>query len=129
LDVRRITLGEWSWLDFIEDRQTRNEDVHGGSIISDITLISTFPEQESNRLKLWKNAFELAYGIPYHRLQKIARDLPDQLRVVLNRRASALTMLSWRKKADCAHKIKDKADIIIKSWEENAPDIFQDGPQ
>jgi len=59
-----------------------NEDVHGGSIISDIALISTFPEQESNRLKLWKNAFELAYGIPYHRLQKIAKDLPDQLRVV-----------------------------------------------
>ena len=30
LDVRRITLDQWSGLDFIEDRQTRNEDVHGG---------------------------------------------------------------------------------------------------
>lgn len=85
------------------------------------------PEQESNRLKLWKNAFELAYGIPYHRLQNIAKDLPDQLRVVLNRRTCGLTMLSWRNKADCALKIKDKADIIIKAWEENAPDLFKDG--
>jgi hypothetical protein len=101
-----------------------SHDNPSGLDFHDITLILSFPAQDSNRLKLRKTAFELAYGIPFHLLQPIVRGLPDKFQIVLNRRASVLEMTSWNKKADRAGKIKDKVDTIIKAWHDNAPDLF-----
>jgi hypothetical protein len=118
-----MTLEQWSYQD------NRNDSVHGGSLGSDIEVISSFPSDSDlnrERVARWKEAFEKSYGLSYDFLRQKINDIPDKVRLVCNRRASVLHVTDWQ---NHQNNIVDKANAIIKEWCQNLndPDLFK-GP-
>ncbi|KAN0074212.1 hypothetical protein V8E54_008149 [Elaphomyces granulatus] len=118
-----MTLEQWSYQD------NRNDSVHGGSLGSDIEVISSFPSDSDlnrERVARWKEAFEKSYGLSYDFLRQKINDIPDKVRLVCNRRASVLHVTDWQ---NHQNNIMDKANAIIKEWCQNLndPDLFKEG--
>jgi cell division protein FtsB len=127
-DIRKTTLDEWSRQSrtYTSERLERNDSVHGGSLWSDIEVISSFPlNSDTNRKRVacWKKAFKQSYGLSYDDLRQGINDIPDKVLLAFNRRASAGF---WE---DHENSIKSNADTIIEEWRQNPndPDLFKEG--
>jgi hypothetical protein len=72
-------------------RYERHEYVHGGNVTLDFETITSFPT-EADRLKCWKAVFASCYGVPHPIMAPRIADLPEMMKTVLNRRASAHKM-------------------------------------
>ncbi|KAN0073941.1 hypothetical protein V8E54_007878 [Elaphomyces granulatus] len=123
-DIRKTTLDEWSRQSrtYTSERLERNDSVHGGSLRSDIEVISSFPLNSNTnceRVARWKRAFKQSYGLSYDDLRQGINDIPDKVLLAFNRRASAGRLTFWE---DHENSIKSNADTIIEEWRQNPND-------
>ena len=113
--VRKATLDEWSNVVDKDMRDTRNNQVHGGSVIADIEVIKnhTYSLKQSER---WKRAFRYAYGISFDDIKD--EDVPMKFYLTLNRRASITHMYAWKKKnrQKARNEIFKLCGKIIQAW-------------
>ena len=126
-DIRRMTLDEWAY------QENRNDSVHGGvhggSLRSDLEVISSFTSDSDlnrERVARWKDAFEKSYGLSYDFLRQNVTNIPDKVLLACNRRASVLHVTDWK---NHQNNIKKNADTIIEEWllNPNDPDLFKEG--
>jgi hypothetical protein len=128
-DIRRMTLDEWSCQYNKSEKWDRNNSVHGGSLRSDMEVISSLPldsDLNRDRVNGWKGAFKDSYGLSYDNLQQVINDIPDKVLLACNMRASALRLTFWENRKN---DIKKNADIVIEEWlrNPNDPDLFKEG--
>jgi hypothetical protein len=130
-DIRKTTLDEWSRQSrtYASEKLERNDSVHGGSLMSDIEVISSFPLNSNTnceRVARWKRAFKHSYGLSYDDLRQGINDIPDKVLLAFNRRASAKRLTFWEVHENS---IKSNADTIIEEWHRNPndPDLFKEG--
>jgi hypothetical protein len=108
--VRKATLNEWS-----NPRDTRNGQVHSGSVIADIEVIKNHT-CSLGQSELWKKTFRYAYGISFDDIKD--KDVPMKFYLTLNRRASVTHMYAWKKKnrQKARNEIFKLCDKIIQAW-------------
>ena len=108
--VRRATLNEWS-----NPRDTRNGQVHSGSVIADIEVIKNHT-CSLGQSELWKKTFRYAYGISFDEIKDKA--VPMKFYLTLNRRASVTHMYAWKMKnrQKARNEIFKLCDKIIQAW-------------
>ncbi|KAN0067905.1 hypothetical protein V8E54_013833 [Elaphomyces granulatus] len=124
------TLDDWSGHvdpnDAQLEREVRNEQVHGGSIAKDVAVIAAY--EGKARGSLWKDAFQVSYGVNYDAMKHVIKNVPDEILVMLNRRCSAKRLASWQKKRGSqAKKIIEYADDAISLWAQRPETSFCTG--
>ncbi|KAN0074209.1 hypothetical protein V8E54_008146 [Elaphomyces granulatus] len=140
-DIRKATLDQWSsqGSKYALERLERNDSVHGGSLRSDMEVISSFSDSDlnSNRVARWKGAVKEMYGLSYKDLRPKINDIPDKVLLACNRRASACSLFIWETRKKNAHsefwkdrrdKIVKNADTISQEWcqKPKDPDLFKE---
>lgn len=129
-NIRKATLDDWSGHvdpnDAQLEREVRNEQVHGGSIAKDVAVIAAY--EGKARGSLWKDAFQVSYGVNYDAMKHVIKNVPDEILVILNRRCSAKRLASWQKKRGSqAKKIIEYADDAISVWAQRPETSFCTG--
>jgi len=129
-EIRKATLDDWSRQSKVHDtqheRELRNEQVHGGEIVNDVDVISAFDGKP--RAEKWKDAFEDSYGVNFYTMKRTLKSVPDEIIIMLNRRASAKQLIVWQKnRAYRARKIIQYADEAIGLWAQSPGTRFADG--
>lgn len=65
-EIRKATLDDWCEAanpNDAQEREARNERVHGGAIAKDIVVIAAYEGKPRGRL--WKDAFSISYGVEF----------------------------------------------------------------
>lgn len=130
--LRAATLNEWT-NQKAENRENINErDLtgHGGKIVADIMTIKRFsklPGMEDRVQKWTMIAFCNFYGVSFKDVE--TKDIPPQLRLVFNRRATVCTLYIWQthRNKERRSRILENADTIIRSWLNNDVGLFAEG--
>jgi hypothetical protein len=97
--------------------------VHGGSIAKDVAVIAAFEGKPEARF--WKEAFRVSYGVEFDAMKHVIKNVPDEILLMINRRASAKRLVSWQKKrTEQAKNIIDCADEAISLWAQSPETSF-----
>lgn len=129
-EIRKATLDDWSatldgWSGKVnlDDAQ---EGVHGGSITMDVAIIAAF--EGKPKARFWKEAFRVSYGVEFDAMKHVIKHVPDEILLMINRRASAKRLVSWQKKrTEQAKNIIDCADEAISFWAQSPETSFSTG--
>jgi hypothetical protein len=81
------------------------------------------------RAQKWKDAFKDSYGVGFDTMKRTLKSVPDEILLMLNRRASAKRLVGWQKKKriDRANNIIHCADQAISLWEQSPGTRFAAG--
>ena len=124
LMIRATTLDDWGKYQLRTSRDIRNTVVHGGSILTDIQVTKSFDTVEScERVTVWKNAFQRSVWNTLWRSGEV--EIPEKMLHVLNKRASAFHLISWKNDEKRCRDIILFADLIILDWR-NGASLFED---
>ncbi|KAN0070571.1 hypothetical protein V8E54_011440 [Elaphomyces granulatus] len=119
-EIRKATLDDWSatldgWSGKVnlDDAQERE----------DVAVIAAFEGKPEARF--WKEAFRVSYGVEFDAMKHVIKNVPDEILLMINRRASAKRLVSWQKKrTEQAKNIIDCADEAISLWAQSPETSF-----
>ena len=113
LMIHEFSSDDWDRWEFSDiPRYFRNTVVHGGSILTDIQVTKSFDTVEScERVTVWKNAFQRSVWNTLWRSGE--NEIPEKMLHVLNKRASAFHLISWKNDEKRCRDIILFADLII----------------
>ena len=139
ISTRAKTLDKWASGETVDQKDVKNDVLrtYSGDIVADIRAINTYSERDGDdssnpaaRIQKWKKTFWRFYGLPFDQASDKVTAMPQDLLLVLNRRATVHSLEKWTR-GECVVRrcmIVEKADLLVKIWlagEED--DSFQEG--
>jgi hypothetical protein len=116
--VRSAILDDSSWTEL---QKRRNEVVHGGNILADLTCIERQSKVDQDKASRWRESFETLYQVEYPFAVLHLPGGPLEVHEALNMRANVRALHLWTKSTSPAvakvrKDIESTCDDIIREW-------------
>ncbi|KAN0070886.1 hypothetical protein V8E54_011051 [Elaphomyces granulatus] len=127
--IQLSQLNQWSRVHDPVLKAIRNNCVHGGDVVADIKVIENYGSDQNDGGKGWRNAFKRAYGVSLDDIR--GKDVPMEFYYTLNRRASMIHLLAWKKGRD-TKRDTDREEIerlckrITQAWKDEKADLLKE---
>lgn len=139
ISTRAKTLDKWASGETLDQKDIDDDALRAytGDIVADIRAINTYSERDGDddsnpaaRIQKWKKVFWRFYGLPFDQASDQVAAMPQDLLLVLNRRATVHSLEKWRTGACVVRRcmIVEKADLLLRTWlAGDEDDLFQEG--
>lgn len=135
ISTRAKTLDKWATGETLDQKDVDNAALRAytGDIAADIRAINTHSQRDgghdnspAERIQKWKKTFWRFYGLPFDQASDKVTAMPQDLLLVLNRRATVHSLEKWTR-GECVVRrcmIVEKTDLLVRIWLAGDEDDF-----